>query len=179
MIKRNQPIWDAIRFKKIGKNGNIEYFQIPSGGTATTIEDTPVNYIKTEYYTNNKLAGITEQGQILKIKGIGVYADTTNPELLEILLAGQPVLEFIVKDQVVFKLPIWQLIKYQIGFAGQTSGSTYASKIYINGYYNLEDMGIVVNSQEAFKVKITFYNDADLNTYTNIFVVLNCIEERN
>lgn len=180
--RRNQPLWDSVKFKGAAANGNVEFFQTPVGGTGTTSEASPVSYKKTDYATNNKLAGVTEQGQILKITGIGVRADDVDADTLKkIVIDTQAVVEVIVKEQTVFKLPLFALISNSTALAGMTGASSYVKQIWSKNddYFKFPDIGIMVDGQTTFKVKITFYKAlTDLSAYVNLFVFLYGVEER-
>lgn len=181
--KRNQPIWDSVKFKGAVANSSVEFFQTPLGGTGTTSEAVPASYKKLDYHSNNKLAGVTEQGQILKIKGVGVKVDSVDPDVWKkVLLDTQGVLEIIVKEQTVFRLPLHMLVSNSHGIVGLSAATTYVSQVWSKpkDYYEFEDVGIQVDPQTTFKVKITFYQSlADMTSYVNLCATLYGVEERN
>lgn len=182
MISRNQPLWDSVKFKGCAANGYIEFFQTPRGGTATTSEATPASYKKQDYHSNVKLAGVTEQGQVLKADGISISFDTLDPAVIKsIAIDTQALVEVYVKDICVLAIPLYKMMNFNNGMVGLSASATYVAQLWgkSNDYYRFNDVGVMIDSQTNFKVKIIFAAAlSDLTAYVNIFAMLHGVEER-
>jgi len=175
MIRRDQKLYDSVQIHTgIAANTEAEFFQQPLGSSPSQITTgTVATYQKSDYHSNNVLNGQLRKGQSMVVRGINIFADITDVNVLkQVLIDSKAVFQFWRAEEKVFQAPVYEMVDIKAvsisGFA-DASSTTKAQKFSVafkGEPFMFKKWGITIEELQTLKAKIIFKSAVTFKSFT-------------